>query len=275
RSIACNVQKYRICWLGWLLVRLRLQPDVGSSRRQRICPYQRFCSQQVDEAGYCHKKTLLWLHCRSGKQLWGKLSMKDAALIIFQKEPESGKVKTRLATTIGDAKALATYQLLLKHTHEQVALLDAPVFVYFDKEIDPNYLLHPRYKGAIQATGDLGQRMKTAIVEVRTSGYQRVLVIGSDCPGLQVSILQEAFSQLLNHDLVLGPAKDGGYYLIGMKKTHQELFADIPWSSADVLSKTLAIAKSLHLHVFLLPTLTDVDVYEDLDEDLKRKLDLA
>ncbi|HLT07870.1 MAG TPA: TIGR04282 family arsenosugar biosynthesis glycosyltransferase [Cyclobacteriaceae bacterium] len=201
--------------------------------------------------------------------------MKDAALIIFQKKPESGKVKTRLATTIGDAKALATYQLLLKHTHEQVALLDAAVFVYFDKEIDPNYLLHPRYKGAIQATGDLGQRMKTAIVEVRTSGYQRVLVIGSDCPGLQVSILQEAFSQLLNHDLVLGPAKDGGYYLIGMKKTHQELFADIPWSSADVLSKTLAIAKSLHLHVFLLPTLTDVDVYEDLDEDLKRKLDLA
>ena len=215
------------------------------------------------------------MHRGSGKQLWGKHCMKDAAIIIFQKNPELGKVKTRLAKTIGEVKALEAYQWLLEHTHEQVAPVGCDVFVYFDREIDPMFLKNQRYAAALQRNGDLGQKMRSALEEVLAQGYQKAMVIGSDCPDMNSEVLEQAIEQLASHDLVIGPAKDGGYYLIGMRKVYDTLFQDIPWSTPEVLSKTLAEAKSLGLKISLLRELADVDVYEDLDEDLKKKLGIT
>ena len=198
--------------------------------------------------------------------------MSDAAIIIFQKTPELGKVKTRLAKTIGEAKALEAYQLLLQHTHEQVALVEADVFVYFEKEIDPGFIQNNRYAAVLQSKGDLGQKMKTALEEVLAQGYQKAIVIGSDCPGLDAEVLEQAIHYLSSNDLVIGPAKDGGYYLIGMRQMYGALFENMPWSTSEVFSKTLAEAKKLVLDIAVLRELTDVDVYEDLDKDLKRKL---
>ena len=198
--------------------------------------------------------------------------MKDATIIIFQKKPELGKVKTRLATTIGQAKALEAYRLLLQHTHEQVALVQCSVFVYFEEEIDPGFIRNRRYVAALQSRGDLGHKMKTALKEVFTQGHQKAIIIGSDCPDLDNTVLEEAIDQLFDNDLVIGPAKDGGYYLIGMKKLHDTLFENMPWSTSEVFINTFAEANRLGLKTSLLRELSDVDVYEDLGEDLKNKL---
>jgi rSAM/selenodomain-associated transferase 1 len=215
------------------------------------------------------------MHRRGREQLWGQHCMKEVAIIIFQKKPELGKVKTRLAKTIGEAKALETYQLLLQHTHEQVALVEADVFVYFEKEVDMGFIRNARYAAALQTNGDLGHKMKAALQEVLAKDYQKAIVIGSDCPDMNSEILQQAINQLTSHDLVLGPAKDGGYYLIGMRKMYDTLFENTPWSTSEVFSKTLAEAKRLGLKVSLLRELADVDVYEDLDENLKNRLGIA
>lgn len=114
--------------------------------------------------------------------------------------------------------------------------------------------------------------MKTALQEVLADGYQKAILIGSDCPGLDAEVLAQAIHYLSSSDLVLGPAKDGGYYLIGMGKMYSMLFENMPWSTSEVFSKALAEAKHLDLEIALLRELTDVDVYEDLDEDLKKKL---
>lgn len=215
------------------------------------------------------------MHRGGREQLWGKHCMKEAAIIIFQKKPQLGKVKTRLAKTIGEVKALEVYQLLLEHTHEQAALVGCDVFVYFEKEIDGGFIRSARYSGALQTPGDLGHKMKTALQEVLAKGYQKAIVIGSDCPGLDGEVLEQAINELAFHDLVIGPAKDGGYYLIGMKKVYDTLFKNISWSTSEVFSKTLAEANKLGLKTSLLPELSDVDVYEDLDEYLKNRLGIA
>lgn len=201
--------------------------------------------------------------------------MKDTAIIVFQKKPELGKVKTRLAKTIGEVKALEAYQWLLKHTHEQVVLVCCDVFIYFDREIDLAFIRNQRYAGALQRSGDLGQKMMSALEEVLAQGYQKAMVIGSDCPGIDSEILEQAIEQLSSHDLVIGPAQDGGYYLIGMGKVYNTLFENMPWSTSEVFSKTLAEANRLGLKTSLLPELSDVDVYEDLDDNLKNRLGIA
>lgn len=201
--------------------------------------------------------------------------MKDAALIVFQKKAEKGKVKTRLALTIGDQKALEVYQYLLAHTHQQVALLQIPVFVYFEKEADPYFLPKESYTVATQSKGDLGQKMKVALKEVFSKNYQKALVIGSDCPEITAAVVEDAIMLLTSHDVVIGPAMDGGYYLIGMKQLHIDMFEDKSWSTSGVLAETLSTAEDLGLKVGLLRELNDVDVYEDLDEELKGKLGIA
>ena len=116
-----------------------------------------------------------------------------------------------------------------------------------------------------QATGDLGDRMKSAFYDAFQLNFSRVVMIGIDCPDLTINLLQDAFTGLKNHDLVLGKAADGGYYLIGLKQVIPELFQDIPWGTSQVLSFTQKIAEKLNLTTHLLPTLSDVDRPEDLD----------
>jgi len=195
--------------------------------------------------------------------------MKESALIIFQKKPELGKVKTRLANTIGDEKAVEVYRYLLDHTHRQVALLEVPTFVFFEKEEQPEYLLNSNYHSAIQGTGNLGDRMKAAFLEVFEQGYKKIIIIGTDCLELDAEILDQAFLSLETNKVVLGPARDGGYYLLGMKELYQRLFENKNWSTPTVFSDTVTDIKALGLNFHLLNELTDVDIYQDLGGELK------
>lgn len=115
-----------------------------------------------------------------------------------------------------------------------------------------------------QVAGDLGQRLLAALADSLGKGAGQVVLIGSDCPEITEITLNTAFSRLTDHDLVLGPARDGGYYLIGLKAPHPEIFQDISWGSAEVLSQTLAQGKRLNLKTVLLEALTDIDRPEDL-----------
>ena len=195
--------------------------------------------------------------------------MKKSALIIFQKKPEPGNVKTRLANTIGNKKAAEVYRYLLDHTHRQAVLLGVPVFVFFEKEEQLEYLLNHNYYSALQAKGNLGDKMKAAFWEVFQQGYKKAVIIGTDCLELEAEILNEAFHALESHEVVLGPALDGGYYLLGMKKLYPQLFENKNWSTSTVLADTMADIDRLGLNVHLSKTLADVDVYQDLSENLK------
>jgi len=196
----------------------------------------------------------------------------EGALIIFQKKPESGKVKTRLAKTIGNKKAVEVYDYLLKHTHQQVARLDIAVFVYFEREVQPEFLLKRKYYGSLQSNGNLGNRMKNAFDEVMGKGYQSVLIIGTDCLEISPDLLRKALQALESNDLVIGPAHDGGYYLLGMNKLHPTLFEGMNWSTPTVFDDTMKAAAELGLKVEVLQRLSDIDVYEDMGKELKREL---
>ncbi|HSJ67072.1 MAG TPA: TIGR04282 family arsenosugar biosynthesis glycosyltransferase [Anditalea sp.] len=195
------------------------------------------------------------------------------ALIVFQKNPEPGNVKTRLAKDIGYEKATEIYIFLLAHTHQQVQKVGADIFVYFQGGINENYVVLPRYYLAHQEEGDLGKKMESAFTEIFNYGYEEVMIIGSDCYELDYEIIEEGYKGLANHDLVIGPAEDGGYYLLGMKKLNSFLFRDKPWSTSSIYKLTLQEANSHGLSVYNLPTLRDIDTKEDLGE-LKEFFDI-
>jgi rSAM/selenodomain-associated transferase 1 len=191
-------------------------------------------------------------------------------LLIFAREPELGRVKTRLAAGIGAAAALAVYRELLALTAAAVAAAQVPATVWLaaaPANADPHQP-RPEWPGlpwCVQPTTDsLGARMAQAFAEAFGAGAGRVVIIGTDCPGLSAELLRQAFDQLLQHDLVIGPADDGGYYLLGMNQLHPELFDGKEWSTATVLPATLADAVRLGLRVAQLSTLHDVDSAQDL-----------
>lgn len=188
------------------------------------------------------------------------------AIIVFQKAAVLGKVKTRLANRIGNEQALNVYTYLVAYTHRQLAEIDADIFVFFAGNPDATFGGISNYCIRQQCEGDLGMRMATAFAEVFAAGYDQVLVIGTDCYELKASMLEEAFQGLNDADLVIGPAKDGGYYLLGLTKPEPKLFDGIEWSTASVFPDTMEIAASLGKSVYFLPELNDVDRYEDLGE---------
>ena len=116
----------------------------------------------------------------------------------------------------------------------------------------------------MQPAADLGERLTYAFAQAFAGGAARAVVIGTDCPGLSAALLGQAFEELRTHDLVVGPADDGGYYLLGLSAPRPALFANKAWSTATVLADTLADAARLHLRVARLPTLHDVDGAPDL-----------
>ena len=192
-------------------------------------------------------------------------------LIIFTRYPEPGKAKTRLIPALGAEGAAAIHQQMADHTLRQVQALQFqhPVCVEV-RFAGGNRDLMQRWLGTdlmytVQGEGDLGDRMARSFQSAFNSGVDRALIIGTDCPDLNASLLEQAFCELEHHDLVLGPASDGGYYLIGMRYLIPQLFIDIAWSTATVLERTLAIAEQLNLAVALLPVLSDVDYPADLE----------
>ena len=194
-----------------------------------------------------------------------------AHLLVFAREPVLGRVKTRLAAGIGNHAALAVYRELLALTAAAVAEAQVPATLWLAEApappADPAQP-RPEWPGlpwCVQPAADsLGDRMAHAFAQVFAAGATRVVIIGTDCPGLSAEILRRAFDQLRAHDLVVGPADDGGYYLLGLNALQPDLFANKDWSTATVLPDTLADAARLGLRVAQLPTLHEVDSAQDL-----------
>ncbi|RIY13354.1 glycosyltransferase [Hymenobacter rubripertinctus] len=185
-------------------------------------------------------------------------------LIIFARHPELGRVKTRLAAGIGNEAALVVYRRLLAHTRAVVAPLAAHKTVWLVGEGSETAADWAGFEQRPQPTGDLGEKMQAAFAHDFARPAQAAVIIGTDCPGLTTAHLTEAYAALRTHDLVLGPAVDGGYYLLGTRALHASLFEHKPWSTATVRAETLADAARLGLRVHLLPELQDVDTAADL-----------
>jgi uncharacterized protein len=191
-------------------------------------------------------------------------------LIIFTRYPTPGLAKTRLIPVLGTVGAATLHQQMAEHTLAQVRHLQkrCPITVEIQFTGSDRAQM-AAWLGADltyqpQCDGDLGDRMQHACQTAFTVGADAVILIGTDCPDLEAALLATACQQLQTHDLVIGPASDGGYYLIGLQRFMPELFRNMPWSTSTVLSNTLAIARQNHLATYLLPVLTDVDYPQDL-----------
>lgn len=191
--------------------------------------------------------------------------MKTNALIIFTRNPQLGKVKTRLAKTIGDVNALQVYKDLLEHTMQQTEHISCDKFVFYDTAIvEGDIWKETVYQKSIQSKGDLGQKMQAAFEQLFEKGYTNCIIVGSDLFDLKAAIIENAFAKLKINDVVLGPAEDGGYYLLGLKKMIPAVFKNKDWGNSTVLSDTL---KNLTNHkTDFLDTLNDIDTFEDLEK---------
>lgn len=185
-------------------------------------------------------------------------------LLIFIKNPILGKVKTRLAGTLGPERALEIYGRLLGHTRQVAASFAGERWLFYSDFIDEQDDWDAReFRKLVQSPGDLGHRMERAFAQAFEAGPGSVLIIGSDCPLLSPAILEQALEMLQRKPLVMGPATDGGYYLLGMRQFTPALFRNMEWSTERVAQETLARAASLGLELGLLPELPDIDYEED------------
>jgi len=192
------------------------------------------------------------------------------AVIIFVRKPELGKVKSRLAKTVGKQKALKIYIELSKHTALTVKDFlesedNTQVFIFYSGGIvlDDSWN-NIAYKKQNQVGENLGQKMENAFQYCFEEGFENVCIIGSDCPEIDKSVLENAFSVLENHDAVIGPADDGGYYLLGMNQLHSQVFKEKPWGTAAVFQNTIEDFENLRLSYKALKTLSDIDIESDL-----------
>tara|TARA_Y100000385_G_scaffold89193_1_gene91759 strand:+ start:105 stop:785 length:681 start_codon:yes stop_codon:yes gene_type:complete len=191
------------------------------------------------------------------------LPVSKKALIVFTRNPELGKCKTRLAATIGDKSALDVYRFLLDHTVKITSPLSADVYVYYSEKIREIDIWDTSIFRKKQQQGlDLGAKMQHAFTEVFGMGYQKAIIIGSDMYDINTQDLEDAFLTLEHNNFVVGPAQDGGYYLLGMKQLKTSLFKNKKWGTTTVLSDTL---QNLTLEkVSILPEKNDVDYFDDI-----------
>lgn len=197
--------------------------------------------------------------------MYSKENHSGELIIVFLKNQLPGKVKTRLAVSIGDKRALQVYRQLVRHTIEVTAPLQVDKqlwYSHFIPDYDPWDL--PNAISKVQDGEDLGERMSQAFGSGFDAEYKKIVLIGTDCPHIQQQHLESAFTALNGSDVVLGPSLDGGYYLIGMKQRLPILFRDMPWSTDQLLEKTLSILDQQILNVQMLETLNDIDTIEDL-----------
>ncbi len=184
-------------------------------------------------------------------------------LLVFTRNPELGKCKTRLAAKVGDESALDIYKFLLNHTAALTQNVNAAKQVWYSEEIWMNDIWdNAVYDKRLQQGTDLGVRMANAFQAGFASGFERVIVIGSDMYDLSEDDLEKAFTILKVKDFVIGPAEDGGYYLLGMKAFNAEVFKNKTWGTSSVLQNTLNDLKNENIK--LLEARNDVDVYEDI-----------
>lgn len=186
-------------------------------------------------------------------------------LIVFMKNPELGRVKTRLAKTVGAQMALDVYNYLLEKTRNATQDLKCNKAVYYSKFVDQDDdWSNDVFDKFVQKGEDLGKRMWNAFSEAFDQGFERVMIIGSDCPQLTQEIIEMGFDLLENVDFVIGPAKDGGYYLLGMKTPFKMLFEDKEWSTDSVFEDTIMDIVTAGKKYAKLPMLADLDDAYDL-----------
>lgn len=195
------------------------------------------------------------------------------ALLIFIKNPVKGRVKTRLARTVGDEKALEIYLELSAITRKYAEMLhNVQCYVFYSDHVDfTDDWLEPQFIKRVQSGRDLGERMFHAFESV-LKHHEKVCIIGSDCPTLTDDILHQAFDTLGTHDFVIGPSTDGGYYLLGMSNSATAgsesnsvayLFEEMPWSTARVFAETRERILQHEKTPAVLPELTDIDEEAD------------
>ena len=189
--------------------------------------------------------------------------MSKNALIVFTRNPELGKCKTRLAKAIGDKNALDVYRYLLQHTANVTLKVDASCYVFYSETISQNDIWESNHiHKKLQNGNNLGERMQNAFDELFRLNHDKVIIIGSDLLDLNSKIIENAFNQLDTNDVCIGPAEDGGYYLLGMKKSHPTVFDIKDWGTETVYKQT--ISKLIKNTVYVLETLNDIDYVEDL-----------
>lgn len=198
---------------------------------------------------------------------------KKNCLIIFTRKPEKGQVKTRLAKGVGNDKALKIYKVLLQHTAKITSKVDAQKRVFYTKSIVRNDVWDDRiFDKHLQSTGDLGEKMQKAFELAFEHEFQKVIIIGSDLYDIDHNLINSAFSKLNHNEVVIGPATDGGYYLLGLKTIYPDIFKNKPWGTDTVLKLTLN--DLVEKKVVLLEAKNDIDYVEDLEDfpDLKTLL---
>ena len=191
--------------------------------------------------------------------------MSKSAIIVFVKNEELGKVKTRLAKDIGNEAALLVYKKLLKRTNAITKILSVKKYLFYSNFVETEDIWNELvYHKNVQSGNNLGERITNAFEFVFAENIESCIIIGSDCFEITNQIIEDAYAKLQQNDLVIGPAEDGGYYLLGINKLHKELFLNKNWSTKTLYKETLKTAKHLKLKVAELKILNDIDTIEDL-----------
>jgi uncharacterized protein len=193
---------------------------------------------------------------------------KNNALLVFVKNPELGKVKTRLKPELSNEECVAIYKAMVNDLVKNIQVdKNYDIFFFFTPKSSVNVVqqwLGYEFNLVPQSDGDLGKRMSTALIWAFENNYQKAVLIGSDCPTMDQKLILNAFKNLENSDVVLGPSEDGGYYLVGTKSPQPEIFENIHWSSDVVFSETILRIKENNRTYSKLEIKSDIDKYSDL-----------
>lgn len=185
--------------------------------------------------------------------------------MIFTKNPEAGKVKTRLAKDLGNDKALEIYKFLLYHSHKVTAPLKINKEVHYSSNIPESDLWSTgSFEKKLQIEGDLGEKMEAAFQQGFKNAYRKIIIIGTDMFDISSEDIRNAFQELDKHDYVIGPAEDGGYYLLGMKSLNSDLFKNKEWSTSSVFEDSIKDMRQAEVKV--LPVKNDIDVLDDIKD---------
>jgi rSAM/selenodomain-associated transferase 1 len=196
---------------------------------------------------------------------------KDELLMVFVKNRVLGKVKTRIAKTMGDIQAMEIYSLLLLHTISVTKGLDCDKMLFYSDSLEEeDHWKKSGFMPFVQTGNDLGERMKNAFQLAFSKNYKKIIIIGSDCFEITQDIITEGFRALDKNKVVFGPAQDGGYYLLGMTTFINELFVDKPWSTEHLLKASLLELSNKNIQSHLLPMLNDIDEEADWQAHLNK-----
>ncbi|GBD98261.1 2-phospho-L-lactate guanylyltransferase [bacterium BMS3Abin07] len=187
------------------------------------------------------------------------------ALIIFAKAPEKDNVKTRLAGYLSDKQRVELYEKLLTETIESLRKIeDIDTFLCYSPRDSDSYFSSFGVEMFSQSGRDLGERMDNALSTTLDRGYCNTVLVGVDIPGLSRDVVRSALALLADNEIVFGPAQDGGYYLVGVKKRIHEIFTGIQWSTGDTLKQSVEKARHYGYSMALTKTLSDIDTIGDV-----------